>query len=353
MKICLLVFVSIFLFTGCSLWNQDDLLEVNDVFARQAEVMAIELEIPWNIAKDGESIYISQRPGSIIKVDEATGGKITQQIQVTKDIHHEGEGGLLGFLLAPDFLQSKQAYAYHTYKEKEHIFNRIILLKLRNNEWIEQNVILDRIPGGRIHNGGRMKVGPDRKLYVTAGDAGNPDSAQDIHSLGGKILRLNVDGSIPSDNPFQGSYVYSYGHRNPQGLAWDEKERLFSSEHGQSAHDEINIIEAGMNYGWPIIEGDQKAPNMKTPFYHTGNTTWAPSGIEIKNNLLYVATLRGESLKVLNVTNKSVETVIEGVGRLRDVLLDENRLYTITNNRDGRGNPREEDDQLLRLSLGR
>ncbi|WP_346726697.1 PQQ-dependent sugar dehydrogenase [Bacillus suaedaesalsae] len=339
--------------TGCSFWNQDGEIEVNEVFARQAEVIATDLEIPWNITKYEEAFYLSQRPGYIVKVDEATGEKTTQQLEVTKDIHHDGEGGLLGFLLAPNFRESREAFAYHTYQDNGQIFNRIILLKLNQNTWTEQRVILDKIPGGRIHNGGRIKVGQDGKLYATAGDAGNPDHAQNVNSLAGKILRMNLNGSIPTDNPFQGSYVYSYGHRNPQGLAWDEDGRLFSSEHGQAAHDEINVIEPGMNYGWPIIEGDQQAPNMKTPFYHTGNVTWAPSGIEIKDNLLYVATLRGESIKVLNIENKSVDMALENAGRLRDVLLVDEALYTITNNRDGRGNPREDDDQLLRLLLGR
>lgn len=323
-----------------------------EVVARQAEVIATDLEIPWNIEKDDSTFYISQRPGYIVKVDGMTGAKTVQQIEVTKDIHHVGEGGLLGFILAPDFNNSREAIAYHTYREDGRVLNRIIVLTLNRNRWTEKRVILERIPGGRIHNGGRLKVGPDGKLYATAGDAGNPDNAQNINSLSGKILRMNLDGTIPLDNPFQNSYAYSYGHRNPQGLAWDENGSMFSSEHGQSAHDEINLIEPGMNYGWPVIEGDQQARNMKTPFFHTGNVTWAPSGIEIKDNQLYVATLRGESIRVVNLSDKTLDTAFENAGRLRDVFIEGNSLYTITNNRDGRGNPREGDDKLLKLSLG-
>lgn len=347
-----LITLILFLMTSCNFDNWKTAEEAEEVFARQAEVLATDLEIPWNVAKDDSTFYISQRPGYIVKVDGLTGAKTVQQIEVTKDIHHVGEGGLLGFILAPDFNNSREAIAYHTYREEGRVLNRIIVLEINQNRWSEKRVILERIPGGRIHNGGRLKIGPDGKLYATAGDAGNPDNAQNINSLAGKILRMNVNGSIPVDNPFQNSYIYSYGHRNPQGLAWNANGTMFSSEHGQSAHDEINLIEPGMNYGWPVIEGDQQASNMKTPFFHTGNVTWAPSGIEIKDNQLYVATLRGESIRVINLSDKTVDIAFENAGRIRDVFIEGSSMYTITNNRDGRGNPREGDDKLLKLSLG-
>ncbi|WP_308464582.1 PQQ-dependent sugar dehydrogenase [Fictibacillus barbaricus] len=347
--------VSVLILSGC--FNEDkQTSEKNDkeaveVLARQAEVIATDLEIPWNINKQDNTFYMSQRPGYIIKVDGDSGSKTVQNVEVTKEVLHSGEGGLLGFILAPDFNASQEAIAYHTYRQDGAVFNRIIVLKLNGNTWTERGIILEGIPGGRIHNGGRIQIGPDGKLYATAGDAGNQENAQNIQSLGGKILRMDLDGTIPNDNPFSNSYVYSYGHRNPQGLAWDQNGNLYSSEHGLQAHDEINLIEPGKNYGWPVIEGDEQAPNMVSPLYQSGDVTWAPSGIAIKDDKIYVANLRGERILVFDLTDKTVNTFFENAGRMRDVLIEGNALYTITNNRDGRGTPREGDDKLFRLPL--
>ncbi len=342
--------------SACSLGEDSQQTEKDEgdaveVIARQVEVIATDLHIPWNINKHDMTFYLSQRTGTIIQVDGTSDTKIEQNIELTKDVLHEGEGGLLGFILAQDFDNTKEAFAYHTYSQDGQVLNRIIVLKLNQNTWTEERILLEGIPGGRIHNGGRINIGPDGKLYATTGDAGRPNLAQNVESLAGKILRLELDGSIPTDNPFPNSYVYSYGHRNPQGLAWDENGKLFSSEHGAIAHDEINLIEPGKNYGWPIIEGDEQAPNMVTPLYHTGDETWAPSGIAIKNNKLYVANLRGESIRVLDLTALSVETIFENAGRMRDVLIENDTLFMITNNRDGRGTPRVGDDKLYRLPI--
>lgn len=322
-----------------------------EVFSRQAEVIATDLNIPWNINKHDNTFYLSQRVGNIIKADGVSGSKTIQNVEVTKEVLHEGEGGFLGFILALDFDISREAFAYHTYKQDREVYNRIIVLKLNQNTWKEETILLEGIPGGRIHNGGRIKIGPDGKLYATAGDAGNSENAQNVKILAGKILRMELDGTIPKDNPFKNSYVYSYGHRNPQGLAWDNDGKLYSSEHGQTAHDEINLIEPRKNYGWPIIEGDQQDPNMVSPLFHTGDDTWAPSGIAIKNQKIYVANLRGESIRVFNLTDHTVDTVFENEGRMRDVLFENDTLFMITNNRDGRGNPREGDDKLFKISL--
>ncbi len=352
LKKFLIILTAILFASGCA--GDNELLnenEASEAVARQAEVMATDLQIPWNITKYNQTFYLSQRAGSIIKVDGENGSKTMQEVDVTKDVLHVGEGGLLGFILSPNFDSNQEAYAYHTYEENGEVLNRIVVLRLNQNTWRETSVILEGIPGGRIHNGGRIKIGPDGKLYATAGDAGNPNNAQNVSSLAGKILRMELDGSIPNDNPIKNSYVYSYGHRNPQGLAWDPSGKLYSSEHGQSAHDEINQIEPGKNYGWPVIEGDEKASNMVSPLFHTGEVTWAPSGIEIKNDKIYVATLRGESIRVVDLAGTKVETVFEGAGRMRDILIKENELYSITNNRDGRGNPREGDDRLFKLTI--
>ena len=208
-----------------------------------------------------------------------------------------------------------------------------------------------------------MKIGPDGMLYITAGDRYEPDIAQDKTSMGGKIFRIHTDGSIPEDNPIKGSPVYSYGHRNPQGLAWHpESGDLFSSEHGQSAHDELNLIEAGKNYGWPIIEGDETEEGMQSPIAQSATETWAPSGMTFvskgawKNQLL-VANLRGmQVLKVeLDQSGKQVKGIEslfkEKYGRIRNIIeAPDGSLYMMTNNRDGRGKPTEKDDRIIRLT---
>ncbi|MCH1625511.1 PQQ-dependent sugar dehydrogenase [Ferdinandcohnia quinoae] len=347
--------VILFFLVGCTVYNdkqENDDIPVENVsksLIADTKVIATNLDIPWNITKTGQTFFLTQRVGKIVEIDEATGEKKQQNLQVEESILHEGEGGLLGFVLAQDFETSREAYAYHTYSQDGEIQNRIIKVKQHDEEWIEEAVILDGIPGGAIHNGGRMRIGPDGKLYVTTGDAGERDLSQDIQSVAGKILRMNLDGSIPSDNPFENSFVYSYGHRNPQGLAWDERGQLFSTEHGQSAHDEINIIKPGKNYGWPIIQGDEQAADMETPIYHTGEYTWAPSGIEYHNGKLYIATLRDSKIRSFEINTDKVDVILDIESRMRDVLIDNGNLYTITNNRDGRGTPQQGDDKLIQL----
>src|SRR5699024_90805 len=156
------------------------------------------------------------------------------------------------------------------------------LLEHSNNQWTEKKVLLDKIPSDTYHHGGRLKIGPDNKLYATTGDATNPDLSQDTSALNGKILRLNLDGSIPDDNPYQDSYVFTYGHRNAQGMVWDDEGIMYASEHGDQANDEINRIEGKMNYGWPEIEGSDQQEGMESPLYTSGKgKTWAPAGIAL------------------------------------------------------------------------
>jgi glucose/arabinose dehydrogenase len=231
-------------------------------------------------------------------------------------------------------------------------------------------VVIDGIPGGSIHDGGRIKFGPDGKLYVTCGEAGSGSRAQDLGSLGGKILRLNLDGSIPSDNPFPGSPIWSFGHRNPQGLAWDEGGNLYEAEHGPSgengnyAHDEVNHIAPGLNYGWPSIIGYETAPGLISPLYSTESDTWAPSGCTFvttdrypgwKGSLL-VACLRGRGIRLLHLDAAgndvtAVATILTNYGRVREVIEGpDGYIYFTTSNRDGRGIPATDDDKILRIT---
>lgn len=317
------------------------------------EVLAGGLRVPWVIAFDGDTIYISEREGNIVRVD----GKETkrQSVHLLKNVTHQGEGGLLGLLLAPDFKQSRLAYAYHTYEEKGELFNRVVLIKQNGDQWDEVKALIEGIPGSSNHDGGRMAIGTDELLYITTGDAQQRELAQDLNSLAGKILRMTQDGSVPDKNPFPGSYVYSYGHRNPQGLAWDANGVMWSSEHGPSGvpggHDEINKIVAGGNYGWPTINGDEQRKGMIVPIYHTGEIAIAPSGMTVDaNNRLLIATLLGSSLYRFDPETNVMEVLFEGEGRLRDVKMKGDNIYVITNNTDGRGTPSDSDDRLLLLN---
>ncbi|MBT2687334.1 PQQ-dependent sugar dehydrogenase [Bacillus sp. ISL-47] len=317
----------------------------------EPEILADELDIPWSIAKTDETFYMSERQGSIVKVEGSK--KERQKVQLEKKLSTAAEAGLLGFVLTPDFSNSNKAFAYYTYENSTGQFNRIVILMLQDGIWKEEKILLDKIPSGQFHHGGRLEIGPDGKLYATAGDAAaNPEIAQDLNSLGGKILRMNLDGTIPADNPFPDSYVYSYGHRNPQGLAWASDGVLYESEHGPSANDEINKIIAGKNYGWPEIKGTEKKAGMESPLFTSGdNETWAPSGMDYHDGKLYTAALRGSAVLEFDLEAKKVRKLVSNLGRIRDVFIEGNNLYFISNNTDGRGNPLEKDDKLYRISL--
>ncbi|MDE3840388.1 quinoprotein glucose dehydrogenase [Bacillus methanolicus] len=316
----------------------------------QPEIIAGRLEIPWSINKTGNTFYISERTGSIVKIEN--GKTERQNVKLRKRLAGAEEAGFLGFVLAPDFSKTNKAFAYYTYEDQTGQFNQIVELVFQDGEWNEQRVLLDKIPSGQFHHGGRLEIGPDGKLYATAGDgATNPETAQDPKSLGGKILRLNLDGSVPDDNPISGFYTYSYGHRNPQGLAWSPDGTLYESEHGPSGHDEINLIKAGGNYGWPVIMGEEKQKGMIPPLFQSGEDTWAPSGMVYHNGKLYVATLRGIAVKEFDLEKGTTREVVNGLGRIRDVFIEGNDLYFISNNTDGRGTPDENDDKLYKISL--
>lgn len=315
-------------------------------------ILAEKLHTPWSIQFDEDTIYVSEREGHIVKI--SNGSVTRQKVKLNKRLKVQGEGGFLGIQFAPDFHESHQAYAYHTYEEGGKTLNRVVVLQEKNGGWEELKSYLEGIPGGNIHNGGRLAIGPDHMLYITTGDSGVDKLAQDVKSTAGKILRMTLDGKVPSDNPFAKSYVYSYGHRNSQGIAWDKLGHMFSSEHGPSGdpggHDEINLIEKGKNYGWPVIIGNAKKEGMVTPLYQTGDTAIAPSGIAVDpEGQLLVATLIGKKLYRFNPETKQLATMLEGEGRLRDVKLHNGDIYVLTNNTDGRGNPSANDDRLLLL----
>jgi len=326
------------------------------------ETVAENLEVPWSIAfaPDGR-IFVTERVGKLRVIED---GKLNPEpIKILNTVR--GEGGMLGIVLDPNFDENHYLYLHFTYSEFLSTFNKVVRFTEKDNQLSDEKVLIEKIPGGPFHDGGRIKFGPDDKLYITTGDAGNANLAQDLNSLAGKILRINRDGSIPDDNPFPNSPVFSYGHRNPQGIDWHPTSKiLVASEHGSFAHDEINIVKAGKNYGWPIIIGDEEGPEFVNPILHTGDDTWAPSGASFYNSdnisewsgKYFIATLRGNHLRMLdldlenNVVVSSEALFSNTFGRLRDASMGpDGNLYLLTSNQDGRGSPVENDDRILKV----
>lgn len=311
------------------------------------------LQTPWEITflPDGR-LLITERSGSLVLIDADS-----ERIPIV-GVLEQGESGLLGLALHPEFDQNGLLYLYMSYQGAGSPLNRVERYQFDGKVLSDRMVIIDLIPGDVNHDGGRIEFGPDGLLYITTGDASYGPNAQDINSLAGKILRLHDDGTIPADNPF-GNAVYSYGHRNPQGLAWDEQGQLWSTEHGPSGlgsgYDELNLIEIGGNYGWPDIQGDQTRVGMISPRLQSGgNETWAPGDLEIVDGVAYFTGLRGSTLYSVPLNDIRPETLqrhfASEYGRLRALRLgSDGLLYVGTSNRDGRGSIRAGDDKIFRI----
>ena len=332
----------------------------------KVEVVADNLTIPWSIdwLPDG-TILFTERNGNLRVIQH---GILLQEPLLSLSVGGV-EGGMLGITVDPNYSENNYIYLYYTYNELLTTKNKLVRYQFSDGILNEDKILIDGIPGGPFHDGGRIQFGPDGKLYVTTGEAGLPDLSQDLNSLGGKILRINSDGTIPNDNPWKNSPVYSIGHRNPQGIDWDESGNLFATEHGPSgwrgvAHDEINKIVAGANYGWPDVIGDEKKEELVNPILHSGKDTWAPSGAEFYDSdkipqwkgKYFVATLRGSHLHMIefdsenNSVNSHEKLFQDEFGRLRDVQTGpDGFLYILTSNQDGRGTPKTNDDKILRI----
>ena len=319
------------------------------------EIVARNLDTPWAIAfLPSGDMLVPERNGQVQRI-----GTNGNKFQI-EGVRETGEGGLLGIALAPDFTSSNHVYLYYTTGSTGALTNQVDRYTLRENKLLGRTEILANIPAATNHNGGSIAFGPDDKLYITTGDAQDENLAQDKTSLAGKILRINQDGSIPTDNPY-GNATWSYGHRNPQGIAWDDKEQLWSVEHGPSGpetgYDELNKITRGANYGWPTIRGDEKQEGMQTPVAQSGsNETWAPGGMAYLNGALYFAGLRGQSLYKVDVSNSDAVSnasitrlFANEYGRLRAVTAHKDTIYFSTSNRDGRGSPNKDDDTIIHL----
>ncbi|MBA2619112.1 MAG: PQQ-dependent sugar dehydrogenase [Rubrobacter sp.] len=322
----------------------------------EVSTLATDLRVPWSFAflPDGDALVTERDSGRLLRVSPS--GEL-REVQTLPE-GGAGEGGLLGVAVSPEYERDRYVYAYTTTETD----NRVVRFRIGE----DPEPVLTGIPANSYHNGGRIEFGPDGMLYVTTGDAGDTANSQDRGSLGGKILRIAPDGSVPEDNPFPNSPVYSYGHRNVQGLAWDAEGQLFASEFGQNTWDEANRIEAGENYGWPEVEGEGgEDQGFVDPITVWPTSEASPSGAEILvdgaipqwEGDLFVTALRGESLWRLELDDRGTvtgrERLLEGeVGRVRDVVqAPDGSLWVSTSNHDSYGNPvSEDDDRILRLA---
>lgn len=324
-------------------------VESGEIETGNIEVIADDLTTPWSIAHLPEGdMLVSQRSGQLKRL--SPGGAVYE----IAGVRETSEGGLLGVTLHPDFASNQLIYLYYTTDNGSGLSNQVVSAELADDRLGEQQTIIDNIPAATNHNGGAIAFGPDSKLYITTGDAATAQLAQDRQSLAGKILRLNPDGSIPADNPY-GNAVWSYGHRNPQGIAWDSDGRLWSVEHGPSGRDEVNLIEEGENYGWPEISGDETKDGMRSPVVQSGdNDTWAPAQMVFADGKLYFTGLRGQALYEVSSIDSQPQLrqyLQAEYGRLRAITSRDSALYVGTSNRDGRGSPSFGNDKILRIPL--
>lgn len=315
------------------------------------KVIATNLDTPWGIVfLPDKSMLITERKGTV-RLINSNGELQTNPVATISNAKEIGEGGLLGIALDPDFATNNYVYFYYTYKETGAITqNRVVRMIYKDNKLTNESIVVDNIPGNSNHNGGRIKFGPDKLLYIGTGDAQEPSRAQDTGSLAGKILRVK-DGQAE---------VFSYGHRNVQGLTWDANGTMFATEHGrsgvQSGFDELNLITQGKNYGWPDSQGDDVKPGTVGPIKHSGATnTWAPSGMAYLDGSIYFGGLRGTALYEAVLNGNKVTEVKEHFkgqyGRIRDVVVGpDNMLYFTTSNQDGRGTPVNTDDRIIRVN---
>ena len=312
------------------------------------ETIATGLEVPWGLDffPDGDAIVTERDSKRVLRIDAGGDHEITElgTIEVAEPIT---EAGLLGVALSPDFESDRTAYFYASTGDD----NRVLRAEIDGNTLGEPEPILTGIPVGQIHDGGRLEFGPDGFLYVSTGETGSGDLAQDRDSLAGKILRITPDGDPAPGNPF-GTEVWSYGHRNVQGLAFDDGDRLWASEFGQDTFDELNLIRERQNYGWPEVEGEGGEPEFVDPQVTWSTSQASPSGLAYADGYLWMAALRGQRLWRVQVTGDRARDpegfLIGQYGRMRTIAVaPDGMLWLTTSNLDGRGSPADDDDRIL------
>ncbi len=318
-------------------------------------ILAENLDKPRAIAVSNDRIFVTEKDGTIKVIQNNT---LLESPLATLRGADVFDGGLLGIALHPNFSTNHYMYVFLTYEEDDSLWNKILRITESENKLQNAETILDKIPGSSFTNGGFMKFGPDKKLYVGTGTVSDASHLpQDLNSLSGKILRLNDDGTIPDDNPFPNSHVYSLGHRNPQGMTWDDDGNLFVAEFGPEKNDEINLIQAGKNYGWPEEQcsGDkyfEDALLCYDPSIEPGGILfYSGDSLDFESSFI-MASMRAANLYQLDFEEglSSQKSILSGIGRVRDVVQGpDGSLYVITSNTDGKGFPDSMDDKLLRI----
>jgi len=366
--IILIAFVNLILIVGCN----KRLESQNSGGPTQLDttIVAQGLEVPWEILwSPDDHIWVTERIGRVLRINP---DNKQSQLLLEIEVSQQGESGLLGMTLHPDFPATPWVYLVYNYDDSNLIKERLSKFIYQQDQLVNEEILINNIPGNTYHDGSRLAFGPDGKLYMTTGDAGNMSSAQDPGSLNGKVLRINPDGTVPDDNPFAGSYVWSLGSRNAQGLVFSPAGILYSSEHGPDSDDEINIIEMGRNYGWPNVKGMCNTPdeilfcdeyNVREPI-QVYTPTLALAGIAYYdhelipewNNSLIVTSLKAGKLMILHLDEAGLAitgtTIVydNTLGRLRDVCVsDDGRVFISTSNRDGRGTPKPGDDKIIEI----
>ena len=349
-----------------------DMSQVRDTtVAIETEVFAENLYVPWSLVfTDKDRLLVTERNGNLRVI--LNGILQEKPLKTFDDVSAGGEEGLMGMTLDPDYANNKFIYISYAYDNGDNLNVKVVRFKDEGEKLSGEKLIIDDIPAERYHAGCRIRFGPDGKLYITTGDAGERELAQNRENLYGKILRINPDGTIPGDNPFPGNPVWSYGHRNPQGIDWyPGTDILFSTEHGPSGFDgpgggdEVNIIEKGGNYGWPVVSHKKSAEGMISPVLEFTPAVAPASGMfyrsdsipGYKNNFFF-GCLRGKGIVRVTVNDKNPTEIISfekadlgGIGRIRDITEGpDGAIYFSTSNRDGRGNVKEGDDKIYRIS---
>lgn len=366
-------FIAVFFLFSVGCFEKKKDINMHQISSKKSdfniEVFVKNLEVPWSIVFTSENrVLVNERPGRLRIIEN--GKLITEPLKIFDEVSNNSEEGLMGLALDPDYTANKLIYVSYSYKKADELLVKVVRFKDNGNSLSMEKIIFDNLPAAKYHAGCRLRFGPDKKLYITTGDAGERNYAQDLNKLHGKILRINSDGTIPADNPFANSPVWSYGHRNPQGIDWyPGTDILWETEHGPSGFDgpsggdELNVIVKGGNYGWPVVSHNESKEGMVSPllvftpaeapasgmFYKSGKIA------EFKECFLF-GCLKGNGIIVVKIDPNdktkalSYKKIATDFGRIRDITEgNDGFIYFSSSNRDGRGRIQDGDDKIYRI----